>query len=238
MMAPGACIGTTRFTAPPGSLRPRGRCRRSRRNTPRYMPAPCRFMKLWRRGRSGLDAAEAFCKPAPATDREPDHDRATQTPAHRNARSPWRAPLQRRGRGRGLSGGALRRRHGVPAREVPRVVQDGGMPPARYRAFYPEIRITTTTYSQVDTRLAFGHVAEPGTYMTTVTRPDPFGNYLRQQIGLLIQNHGVRSMSARRHADPGAFRRAERCRGAGPAGRRDVLPAARRLRRAGPAIDP
>jgi AMP nucleosidase len=55
------------------------------------------------------------------------------------------------------------------------VVQDGGMPPARYRAFYPEIRITTTTYSQVDTRLAFGHVAEPGTYMTTVTRPDLFG---------------------------------------------------------------
>jgi AMP nucleosidase len=55
----------------------------------------------------------------------------------------------------------------------------------------PEIRITTTTYGQVDTRLAFGHVAEPGTYMTTVTRPDLFRNYLTQQIGLLIQNHGV-----------------------------------------------
>jgi AMP nucleosidase len=27
--------------------------------------------------------------------------------------------------------------------------------------------------------------------MTTVTRPDLFGNYLRQQIGLLLQNHGV-----------------------------------------------
>ena len=71
------------------------------------------------------------------------------------------------------------------------VVQDGGMPTARFRAYYPEIRITTTTYSQVDTRLAFGHVAEPGTYMTTVTRPDLFGNYLCQQISLLIQNHGV-----------------------------------------------
>jgi hypothetical protein len=31
-MAPGACIGTTRCIAPPGSPRPRGRCRRSRRN--------------------------------------------------------------------------------------------------------------------------------------------------------------------------------------------------------------
>jgi hypothetical protein len=103
----------------------------------------------------------------------------------------------------------------------------------------PEIRITTTTYSQVDTRLAFGHVAEPGTYMTTVTRPDLFGNYLTQQIGLLIQNHGVPVyVGPSDHADPGAFRRAERCRGAGAAGGRDGLPAARRVRRAGPAIDP
>ncbi|MDG4647088.1 AMP nucleosidase [Roseibacterium sp. SDUM158017] len=71
------------------------------------------------------------------------------------------------------------------------VVLDGGRPKVRYRAFYPEIRITTTTYGQVDTRLSFGHVSEPGTYMTTVTRPDLFRHYLTQQIGLLIQNHGV-----------------------------------------------
>ena len=31
----------------------------------------------------------------------------------------------------------------------------------------------------------------PGTYATTVTRPDLFRNYLIQQIELLIQNHGV-----------------------------------------------
>ncbi|MFW5881407.1 MAG: AMP nucleosidase, partial [Roseicyclus sp.] len=71
------------------------------------------------------------------------------------------------------------------------VVLSGEAPPVRFRAYYPEIRITTTTYGQVDTRLAFGHVAEPGTYSTTVTRPDLFRHYLTQQIGLLIQNHGV-----------------------------------------------
>jgi hypothetical protein len=155
------------------------------------MPAPCRFMKLWRRGRSGLDDDRAFCKPAPHPTGDPTHDRAIQASAHRNARSAGRAPFHRRGRGGGLPGGALRHRHRFPAREVPRRGAGRRDAAARYRAFYPEIRITTTTYSQVDTRLAFGHVAEPGTYMTTVTRPDLFGNYLRQQIGLLIQNHGV-----------------------------------------------
>jgi AMP nucleosidase len=66
-----------------------------------------------------------------------------------------------------------------------------GRPATRFRAFYPEIRLTTTSFAQVDSRLSFGHVALPGTYSTTVTRPDLFGAYLTQQIGLLIQNHGV-----------------------------------------------
>ena len=48
-----------------------------------------------------------------------------------------------------------------------------------------------STFGQVDSRLSFGHVADPGTYATTVTRPDLFRNYLTQQIGLLIRNHGV-----------------------------------------------
>ncbi|MBB3994049.1 AMP nucleosidase [Sulfitobacter undariae] len=63
-------------------------------------------------------------------------------------------------------------------------------PETRIRAFYPEVRLTTTSYAQVDTRLSFGHVAGPGTYSTTITRPDLFRNYLIQQIGLLIKNHG------------------------------------------------
>lgn len=68
---------------------------------------------------------------------------------------------------------------------------NGKRPKGRVRAFYPEIRITTTSYAQTDTRLSFGHVHEPGTYATTVTRPDLFRSYLTQQIGLLLENHGV-----------------------------------------------
>ena len=64
-----------------------------------------------------------------------------------------------------------------------------GAPSERIRAFYPEVRIVTTSYAQVDTRLSFGHVSNPGTYTTTVTRPKLFANYLTQQIDLLIANH-------------------------------------------------
>ena len=66
-----------------------------------------------------------------------------------------------------------------------------GAPQGRIRAYYPEIRITTTTYARVDTRLSFGHITEPGTYAATITRPDLFANYLRQQIDLLLTNHGL-----------------------------------------------
>ncbi len=68
---------------------------------------------------------------------------------------------------------------------------EGVQPSARYRAFYPEIRFTTTSHARNDSRLSFGHVAGPGTYATTITRPDLFRNYLMQQIGLLLENHGV-----------------------------------------------
>ncbi|MCU9848210.1 AMP nucleosidase [Defluviimonas sp. WL0024] len=67
----------------------------------------------------------------------------------------------------------------------------GARPEARMRAFYPEVRITTTSHAKADSRLSFGHVASPGTYTATITRPDLFRNYLIQQLELLIRNHGV-----------------------------------------------
>ncbi len=67
----------------------------------------------------------------------------------------------------------------------------GGKPAQRIRAHYPEIRLTVTSFDKTDSRLSFGHVATPGTYATTVTRPDLFRNYLIQQISLLIQHHNV-----------------------------------------------
>ena len=76
------------------------------------------------------------------------------------------------------------------AREFVRTVAKGH-PGQRVRAYYPEIRLTVVSFDKVDSRLSFGHVASPGTYATTVTRPDLFRNYLIQQIALLIENHGV-----------------------------------------------
>jgi AMP nucleosidase len=65
----------------------------------------------------------------------------------------------------------------------------GGRPQSRFRAFYPEIRLTTTSFAEADSRFAYGHVATPGTYSASVTRPDLFRNYLIQQIGLVMHNH-------------------------------------------------
>ena len=67
----------------------------------------------------------------------------------------------------------------------------GPKPHRRIRAFYPEIRLTVVSHDKIDSRLSFGHVAGPGTYSTTVTRPDLFRHYLIQQLQLLMQNHGV-----------------------------------------------
>ena len=71
------------------------------------------------------------------------------------------------------------------------VIESGTRPQMRYRAFYPQISIATTSFAHVDSRLSFGHVPEPGIWATTVTRPDLFADYLQQQIGLLLDSHGV-----------------------------------------------
>ena len=67
----------------------------------------------------------------------------------------------------------------------------GERPEERYRAYYPEIRLNTLSHAKVDSRLAYGHVAAPGAYRATVTRPDLFRSYLEKQISLLIKNHSM-----------------------------------------------
>lgn len=61
----------------------------------------------------------------------------------------------------------------------------------RFRAFYPEVSVVTASFAQIDTRLAYGHVPAPGTYATTITRPDLFESYLVDQLRLIVRNHGV-----------------------------------------------
>jgi AMP nucleosidase len=62
---------------------------------------------------------------------------------------------------------------------------------ARVRATYPFVRVTTGTHARLDSRLSYGFVSGPGIYESSVTRPDLFRGYFTEQIGLLIQNHGV-----------------------------------------------
>ncbi|HMM86403.1 AMP nucleosidase [Azohydromonas sp.] len=67
-----------------------------------------------------------------------------------------------------------------------------GDEPARpVRACYPFVRVHTDTAFRPDSRLAYGFVAGRGTYETTLTRPDLFGDYYREQFALLLRNHGV-----------------------------------------------
>ena len=67
----------------------------------------------------------------------------------------------------------------------------GQVPTGRVRAWYPSVRVGTETVARADTRLSFGFVAGPGVYETTLTRPDLFADYYREQFRLLLRNHGV-----------------------------------------------
>ena len=67
----------------------------------------------------------------------------------------------------------------------------GGTHTARVRACYPFVRVHTDTVARADSRLSYGFVAGPGTYETTLTRPDLFSNYYLEQFRLLLKNHHV-----------------------------------------------
>jgi AMP nucleosidase len=68
---------------------------------------------------------------------------------------------------------------------------EGGGEDRRFRAFYPEVGVSTSTFTQIDSRLAYGHLPGPGDYATTITRPDLFESYLTEQLRLILRNHGV-----------------------------------------------
>jgi len=67
----------------------------------------------------------------------------------------------------------------------------GTLPPGRVRACYPVVRVRIDSVARPDSRLAYGFVAAPGLYETSLTRPDLFADYLRTQFELLLSNHGV-----------------------------------------------
>ncbi len=67
----------------------------------------------------------------------------------------------------------------------------GGQPLDRaVRACYPFVRVHSRTVARADSRLSYGFVSGPGTYETTLTRPDLFERYYLTQFELLLRNHG------------------------------------------------
>ena len=68
---------------------------------------------------------------------------------------------------------------------------NGSKPDKKIQEFYPQISIKIDSFVEINSRLAFGHVNNPGTYKTTITRPKLFKGYLIQQLSLLIKNHNV-----------------------------------------------
>jgi len=63
--------------------------------------------------------------------------------------------------------------------------------PGRVSVRYPYIKIVVENARRVDSRFSYGFVSRPGVYSTTLTRPDIFEHYYREQISLLIKNHNV-----------------------------------------------
>lgn len=67
----------------------------------------------------------------------------------------------------------------------------GQIQPQRVLAYYPYVGITTVRQTRIDTRLSYGFVQQPGSYATTLTRPDIFNHYYQEQFSLLLKNHQV-----------------------------------------------
>ncbi|MBU3739409.1 MAG: AMP nucleosidase [Rhodoferax sp.] len=67
--------------------------------------------------------------------------------------------------------------------------------PGHVRACYPFVRVQTDTVGRLppvrDAGLSYGFVAGPGRFETTLTRPDLYADYYREQFRLLVRNHGV-----------------------------------------------
>jgi AMP nucleosidase len=67
-----------------------------------------------------------------------------------------------------------------------------GREPQRVDACYPYIVVSIGRSDlHIDARLSYGVLLEPGTYGTTLTRPDLFGRYYEEQIGYILKHHSV-----------------------------------------------
>ncbi len=68
---------------------------------------------------------------------------------------------------------------------------DGKIINKKVTAYYPYVEVTTNSVKRLDKRLSYGYVSRPGTYKTTLTRPELFGKYYREQFRLLMDSHDI-----------------------------------------------
>ncbi|AMC34122.1 AMP nucleosidase [Janthinobacterium sp. B9-8] len=64
--------------------------------------------------------------------------------------------------------------------------------PGHVRAYYPFVRIQTDTVARLtneSAHLSYGFVAGPGSFETSLTRPDLYDRYYLEQFTLLLQSH-------------------------------------------------
>ena len=67
-----------------------------------------------------------------------------------------------------------------------------GITPGPIDAFYPFVGIVLGAGNlNLDGRIAYGALHDPGVYGATLTDPRLFGDYYRTQLGLLLRNHAV-----------------------------------------------
>ncbi len=70
--------------------------------------------------------------------------------------------------------------------------QDGGGPPGPADAFYPFVGISLDASAlNLDGRLSYGALHDPGIYGATLTHPQLFQDYYRTQLALLVRNHAA-----------------------------------------------
>ena len=62
-------------------------------------------------------------------------------------------------------------------------------PGAKAAVCYPYAKITVEHARRTDKRLSYGFAPRPGSYSTTLTRPDIFGRYYLEQFQHLLRNH-------------------------------------------------
>ncbi len=61
---------------------------------------------------------------------------------------------------------------------------------AKVRAFYPKVEVRIVSYKKSSGSLPYGFLHSPGVYSTTLTATELYRDYLVEQLGLVLQNHG------------------------------------------------